>query len=76
MEAARKQIVPLEDPWMSLPQAAAALRCTRYLVSQFIGRGHLRANLVAGRTYVLREDVERLQAEREASAAAIAAGLS
>ena len=69
MEAARKQETPGDDLWVSMYQAASTLKCSRYLVGQFIGRGKLTSNFVAGRTVVLRDDVERLRAEREAAAA-------
>lgn len=69
MGAARKRIEPVEDRWLSMPKAAAELRCTRYLVSQFIARGLLRSDLAAGRTVVDREDVALLKAQREAERA-------
>jgi len=67
MDAARKLTDSLDDPWISMPKAAAELGCTRYLVTQFILRGQLKSTSADGRTFVDRKDVSRLKVKRKAA---------
>lgn len=63
MNAARKaETVTVTDPWLSLNQASIALGETRTAVLQRIARGELEHQIVAGRTYVSRESVQRASA--------------
>jgi hypothetical protein len=70
MEAARKTAEPTEDLWMSQPQAARALGCSRHGVLAAIAKGELVPGLVAGRSVVSRASVDALVASREAAVAA------
>jgi hypothetical protein len=54
------------DPWMSVPEAARALGVANATVLQMALRGELVNTLVAKRTYVARESVDRLLAARAA----------
>ena len=58
MVATRKSKLQ-EDIWMTLRQAALALGQTRHSVLTRIVKGELEAQIVAGRTVVSRESVER-----------------
>jgi hypothetical protein len=71
MDAARKNVGPLEDQWLSQPQAAAELNCSRHMILGYIARGELTAAVVAGRTVVSRESVARLKEARAAEAATV-----
>jgi excisionase family DNA binding protein len=62
MPAARKhEEGPLEDGWMTVPQAAAALGCSRLKVMNHVARNELSAGVFADRTLISRESVERLR---------------
>lgn len=67
MNAARKKVDSV-DPWFSVPQAAAELGMSKYLVLSAIAAGELTASRAAGRTVVSRESVAKL---KEARAAAV-----
>lgn len=63
MDSARKTddtAAPIVDRWMSLNEAAEVLEETRHSVLQRIVRRELEADVVAGRTVVSRESVERV----------------
>jgi hypothetical protein len=62
MDAARKQPESADDLWMSQPQAAAELRCSRLKVLSHVARGELVAGTFADRTLISRESVEELKA--------------
>lgn len=65
MIAARKhEETALDDGWMTLPQAAAALGCSRLKVMNHVARNELTAGVFADRTLISRESVERLKASR------------
>lgn len=64
MSAVRKaEPAEVSDPWLSLNQASIALGETRTAVLQRIARGELGHQIVAGRTVVSRESVERALAK-------------
>lgn len=67
MMSARKKRDPVEDRWMSLPQAAAAIGCSRQGVLISIAKGDLRSEQVAGRIVVSRDSVDSLIARRTAA---------
>jgi hypothetical protein len=52
--------MPVKDLWMSLYDAAEVLKESRYSVMQRIIRGEIESQLVAGRTVVSREGVQRI----------------
>lgn len=62
MPPARKTAtqMPVKDLWMSLYDAAEVLKESRYSVMQRIIRGEIESQLVAGRTVVSREGVQRI----------------
>lgn len=70
MNAARKNI-ELDDPEMSLGQAARELKTSKYLVLQSAVRGELEARVVAGRTVVSRRSVAQLKQKRARAEAAL-----
>lgn len=58
MPSPRKPGKPV-DPWMSLVEAAKALRTTRQTVLTRAIKGEIEAKHIAGRTVVSRESVTR-----------------
>ncbi len=60
MDDARKT-----DSWFSLNQAAGELDESRVAVLQRIARGELAHDIVAGRTVVSRESVEKVKTSKE-----------
>ena len=59
--AATRKVRVQEDPWMTLSAAANALGTTRHTLLKRIVKGELIGKIVANRTVVSRESVERLQ---------------
>lgn len=51
------------DPWMTLGQAATALRLSRQTVLARALQGELVAQVIANRTFVKRDSVEALAAQ-------------
>lgn len=61
MVSSRKKGAKVDvDPWMSLFEASKVLQESRLLVLTRTVKGEIRAQHVAGRTVVLRADVEKL----------------
>jgi hypothetical protein len=50
----------LEDPWMSVQEAARAVGMTRFKFLQFAMANRVESQITAGRTVVSRESVEKL----------------
>jgi hypothetical protein len=63
MNALRKNL-ETNDPWLSVPQAAAELGLSKYLVLSAVAAGELSAGRAAGRTVISRESVARLKEQR------------
>lgn len=65
MDALRKTDATM-DPWMSLLAASVRLKETRFRIKTRILNGEITGQVVAGRTVVLREDVERIAEAKDA----------
>lgn len=62
-----RKVESFADLWLSISQAALLLDNSRYRVLTNIARGRIQTQVVAGRTIVLREDVERVRDELQAT---------
>lgn len=63
MPTARKKAPPVDDRWMTFPEAARRIGITPFKVRSFALRGVLVTEVSAGRTVISRESVERLARE-------------
>jgi hypothetical protein len=67
MAIARKTHL-LHDPWVGIREAARTLGISRHMIMSYGLRGALDTQVVAGRTVVSRDSLERLRGELRKSA--------